>query len=333
MRRKYYLIGGIVAALVLVVILGVLLRSAYLRSLLPVTNQITEPQLVEIASGSSSHQISQMLEDKGLINSRWAFQWYLYKSGISSHIQAGLYRFSPQQSTLEIAHMLASGDTAARSLTITGGMRLAQISQQLTNLGYSQTEVEEALSAEYPYSVLATKPPGVSLEGYLFPDTYRVSEGATATSVIDQILANTQAKITPQLQQAWAAQGLNINQGLTLASIVQREASNPSDQRVIAQVFLKRLSINMKLEADPTFEYAAYLLGTTPSIFIDSPYNTYVVAGLPPGPIAAVEQSALEAVANPASTDYLYFLADRDGNTHFSTDKAQHEENIQKYLR
>jgi len=333
MKKQIWILVVVIVSLVTLLAFVWGVRGVYLSSLEPVTSATVEPQLVEVVKGTSTHQIARELETRGLIKNAWSFQWYLYKNGISNRIQAGLYRFSAQQSVAEMASMLGRGDTAVRSLTITGGMRLSMVREQLKNMGYSDAQIDEALGANYQYSVLADKPAGVSLEGYLYPDTYRVEEGSNAIGLVDLILSHTDKKITPEFRQAWSDQGLNIHQGLTLASMVQQEASDPEAQRQIAQAFLKRLQIGMKLESDVTFIYSAYLLGTTPSVSLDSPYNTYLVAGLPLGPIAAIEDSALQAVAHPANTDWLYFLADKEGNTHFSLDKAGHDQNIEKYLR
>jgi UPF0755 protein len=304
----------------------------YQRSIEPLAASETE-QLLRIEEGMSSAEIAEALDEAGLVKSGFAFRLYLRLHGVSGDIQAGLYRLKPGLTAAQIAAKLSSGDTAVHSVTIKSGTRLDQLVKDLVQIGYMETEVNAALAATYPYSYLEAKPAGVSLEGYIFPDTYRVEIDTPVAQVIDLMLANTESKLTPQLRQAWAARGLSLHQGLTLASIVQKEASRSDDQRQVAQVFLKRLRIGMRLESDVTFEYGAVVSGQPASPDSDSPYNTYKIDGLPPGPIASVSSEAMAAVANPADTDWLYFLSDKEGNTHFSTDQSGHEENIQKYLR
>jgi len=291
-------------------------------------------ELIRIDEGNSSAAIADELSQKGLIGHPWAFRAYLRLHGVSGRIQAGIYRIKSEMGVAEIARKLASGDTAVIQVTITGGKRLDQIVELLQQKGFTDEEIEESLVIKnYDYGVLRDKPAGASLEGYLFPDTYYIEEGKPLELLINAILANTDSKVTEEIRAAWAARGLNIHQGLTLASIVEKEVARPEDRRQVAQVYLKRLAEGMKLDADPTFEYAALLLDVPASTSVNSPYNTYLFAGLPPGPIAAPEETALTAVANPASTNWLYFLSDKDGNTHFSEDLTKHKENIEKYLQ
>ncbi|MBI4100900.1 endolytic transglycosylase MltG [Candidatus Microgenomates bacterium] len=333
MKTVWLLVAALAATLILLVA-GVLgLRAWYASSLEPVPRSASDIVVLRIDSGASSAEIASQLKQEGLIRSRLAFRWYLYREGYSGRVQAGLYRLPTNLSVPELATRLVNGDTDVHSLTITSGLRLDQIMTLLEKAGFNRADIERALTASYPYTILSNKPAEVSLEGYLFPDTYRLEVDRPPEDLIDLILSNTEIKITDQIRQGWVQQGLNLHQGLTLASIVQKEVSKPDDQRQVAQVFLKRLRIGMPLEADPTFEYAAVLLGVPASTAIDSPYNTYKYAGLPPTPIATVELSAVQAVANPATTDWLYFLSDKEGVTHFTDNEEKHKQNIEQYLR
>lgn len=307
-------------------------QAWYSTNLKPVAGA-TEVVQLRIEPGESSAAIAAKLEKSDLIRNAWVFRFYLRRAELSDKIQAGLYFLTRDLSVPELAEKLATGDTAVHNITIIGGMSLAKITELLASAGYERAAVERALAANYPYDVLTDKPPNATLEGYLFPDTYGVEVDQPVEQLIQLILENTEAKITTAIRAGWAAQGLNVHEGLTLASIVQKEDSVPEHQTQIAQVFLKRLAIGRKLEADPTFEYAAAVLGVEASLTLDSPYNTYLYEGLPPTPIATAEASALEAVANPASTDWLYFLHDSEGNIHFSTTEENHKQNIEKYLR
>lgn len=305
----------------------------YKTNLQPVAQIESNSQLVQIEEGESSTEIAETLASKKLIKNAIAFRLYLRQTGVSSRVQAGVYRFNSAQKPSEIAQKLASGDTAVVRVTVRGGMRLAQVQDLLISKGFSKEEVTTALSAQYTNPVLKDKPAEANLEGYLFPDTYFIDEGRPLSLLIEAMLENTNKKLTPEIRGAWSARGLNINQGLTLASIVEKEAATASDRRQVAQVFYKRLGMPRNLESDVTFQYGAGLLGVEPTTEVDSPYNTYLNAGLPPGPICMPELTAIEAVANPASTDWLFFIADKQGNVHYALDEAKHKENIEKYLQ
>ncbi len=324
--------------LLVTLVLGVLLIGAlglrhwYNLNLGAPSAQETAPVLLRIESGTSSSQIAALLAGDGLIKSKLAFEWYLFRHGLTGDLKAGLYRLHRGQTAVEVAGLITNGSNASRTVVIAGGMELSQIKATLVAAGYRRADIEAALKAHYPYSIVGSKPKAATLEGYLFPDTYQLEIDQPVRAMIDLMLSNTDQKITPDIREGWRAQGLNLHQGLTLASIVQRETSDPSDQQQVAQVFLKRLRIGKPLESDPTFLFAAKLLGQTPSVHIDSPYNTYLHVGLPPTPLCTIELAAAEAVAHPAATDWLYFLADKSGHTHFAATEEGHKRNIAKYL-
>ncbi len=333
MNLKRWFKLGLIVLVIILSALGLGVRSWYVLNLRPPARSASDIIPLRIEAGTSSATVAQQLEDSGLIRNSWAFRWYLYRRGLSTKIRAGLYRFSPNQNVPQLVSRLASGDTEAHTITITSGLRLTQITTLMEKAGYQPADIERALVATYEYSILKDKPSDASLEGYLFPDTYQLEIDQPPEKLIDLMLSNSENQIRPDIRRGWAAQGLNLHQGLTLASIVQKEVSRPEDQQQVAQVFIKRLKIGMKLEADPTFEYGAALLGETGTPATDSIYNTYLHPGLPPTPIATIELSALEAVAKPATTDWLYFLSDKEGNTHFTLTEAEHKQNIEQYLR
>jgi len=150
---------------------------------------------------------------------------------------------------------------------------------------------------------------------------------------VEQSLDEMAEVLTPELIDKFQKQGLGIHEAVTMASIVLKESSNPEDQRIIANVFFNRLQKGMNLGSDPTYQYIADTTGQPRSANIDSPYNTRKYGGLPPGPIGNVTKSSLEAVANPASTDYLYFVAGDDGNIYYSKTLQEHEENVKNYCK
>ncbi|HEX5418135.1 MAG TPA: endolytic transglycosylase MltG, partial [Chloroflexota bacterium] len=187
-------------------------------------------------------------------------------------------------------------------------------------------------------------PPSGSLEGYLFPDSYQFEPNTPADQVVQRMLDDFQRHLTPAMLSAYKAQGLSEDQAVIIASIVEREAETPSERPIIASVYLNRVHRGMKLQADPTVQYSlipalgtpvagTYWKGglTLADLKNPSPYNTYVVGGLPPGPICNPGLASLEAVAKPATTDYLYFVARPDGTHAFAKTLEEQEQNVAKY--
>jgi UPF0755 protein len=322
--------------LLVIVVVGVGLlvgNNWYKNSIKPVSEQNNQKVIVHIEEGSSSSDIAQDIEAKGLIKSSLAFRLYLRKNNISHLLQAGTYMLSSSSSVSEIADIMTRGDVATKTITFIPGYRLDQVKEALSKAGFSSIDIEKALNKNYGYGILADKPANVSLEGYIYPDTYIVSVSSEASDVIDLAIANLDEKASTEIRSAWMKNGLNLHQGLTLASIIQKEVSDTEDQFIVSQIYHKRLKIGMRLEADPTFQYPSLIRGEEPYKDINSPYNTYKVHGLPPGPIANSTYRAMHASANPTKTDYLYFISAPDGTSYFSKTREEHDNNVQKYLR
>lgn len=285
---------------------------------------------IEVGRGAPA--IARQLEAEGFIRSHTSFITYVNLHGLRPRLKAGQYLIDPTQSAAQIAELLASGRTLARRLTVPEGYTLQQIQAQAVANGIKAEDFQAALAAPRNQSFLASKPTNVSLEGYLFPDSYELNSTTTATQLVDSMLTTFSERVSTEYVAAFAAQGLNLHQGLTLASMVEREVNIEADRPVVAQIFLSRLKLGQSLGSDVTTEYAAQLLGVPFNINIDSPYNTRRYTGLPPGPICNPGLSALNAVARPATTDYLYFLSGKDGKTYFAKTYAEHQRNIAKYL-
>lgn len=303
----------------------------YQQQLRAPENKSSESVYVEISPGMSSADIAEVLESHGLVKSGVAFRLHARLSNLSGDIKAGFYRLSSDLSTPEILQKVTEGEVAQRIVRIPGGVTLLDIAEILEKNGFSRAEVQRALSSEQDSPILKHKPSDATLEGYLYPDTYHIAPDSSAEELIAMILSNTELKIDNDMRSVWQKKGLNIHTGLTLASIVQKEASDQTDQAQIAQVFYSRLEQGLKLEADPTYLYAARITGRRGDTGIDSPYNTYKHKGLPPGPISNVEEGALAAVTKPADTDYLFFVTGKDGVTRFSKNKEQHLEFIDRH--
>lgn len=339
-------VGRWIAIGVLLIIAAAIVAAFvwYRGQLSPVDSAAKTPQRVTISQGTSPRSVATLLESKHLIRSATAFYIYLFQSGKRDDLQAGTYSLSPSQSTQAIADILSEGGVSELSVTFYPGSVLSgkesdksSVTAQLKKVGFSDQEIKSALAANYAEPVLfAAKPRSSDLEGYVYGDTYKVLASASAKDVIQRSLDEFASVVQQNnLTALYKKQGLTLYEGITLASILQREvsaepgATQPSaEQRQVAQVFLKRLKDDMTLGSDVTYIYGAEKIGVTPTPTVDTPYNTRIHKGLPPGPISNPSLSALLAVAHPAKTNYLYFLSGDDGKTYFSKTDAEHQANI-----
>lgn len=332
-----------VVATVMVLMLagGIAVNRWYQANLEPLTAESQE-KVVVIELGSSTMDVARQLENEPLIKNARAFSWYVSRLDGNNVIQAGTYRLNANMPVSQIVEILISGKVDTSLVTITGGLRLDEVRQVLLNAGFDEAGIDSALNASYSHPMTANLPAGATLEGYIYPETYQINAASTAKTIIESALDQFYSFITPDLLEGLKRQKLSLHQAIILASIVHKESYDFEDQRRVAQVFLKRLEMAIPLGADATFRYAAAITGQEPSVDIESPYNTRVNAGLPPGPIANFEIGALKAVANPANSDYLYFVHgdgchDDDLNTpcvtYFSNTQAEHDDNTVKYCR
>jgi UPF0755 protein len=294
-----------------------MVRHVYFEGLKAVNVNSQTVQLVTIAPGSTVDEIAAQLKSAGLIRSPWAFRLYVGSKNVRDLLQAGTYSFSPSQSVAQIVAQLSHGKVATDLVTIIPGQDLNQISTALTNYGFGEAEVNAALNPELYQGnpALVDKPEGASLEGYIYPDSYQKDSGTTPQQIIEKALAEMNKNLTPDLRRSFSSQGLSVYEAVVLASVVEKEVSKQEDRAQVAQVFLKRLKNDIALQSDATKKY----------------FNSYQNRGLPPTPISNVTASSLEAVANPANTDWLYFVSGDDGTTHFSHTLTEHEANVAKY--
>jgi UPF0755 protein len=288
---------------------------------------------VVVSPGDTADTIGKKLQDAGAIKSAAAFSIYAKQSGkLGNNLKAGNYLFSPTESVAEIVNLLVEGKVDSYNVTILPGQTLAQIKDKLVRDGFGAPQIDAAFAKTYDNPLLKDKPATVSLEGYIYPETYAVTSETTVEELLGQTFdvfyARIQQKnLLPNLQ----AHGFSLHQGLTLASVVQMEVSTASDRRQVAQVFESRLQQGMALGSDVTAYYAAKLLKQPPNVDADSPYNTRKYKGLPPGPIANFTLDSLAAIADPAPGDYLFFVAGDDGKTHFAHTEAEHQQNVKNY--
>lgn len=327
-RRQQLLAAGM-AAVAAVLLVGYV---SYRVGLGPAASA-GSTQVFEIRSGENANSVATELKRAGLIRNRTAFLTYLNFHGLRTGLKAGTYSISPTKTGPFIAELLTNGSTFSNRLTVPEGYRLSQIEALAAKHGISKAAFTAALVAPHSQAFLESKPPGVSLEGYLFPDSYEVGSTTTAAQLVDAMLDTFGKRVGQEYVQAFAAQGLTLHQGLTIASIVEREVSHPEDRPIVAQIFLKRFREKQPLGSDVTVHYASDLAGVPFNLDINSLYNTRKFVGLPPGPIASPGLSAMDAVAHPAATTYNYFLSGNDGKTYYANTYAEHQRNIQKYLR
>lgn len=338
-RRKHTKLKiwlGIIIFLVVAVATAIMGSKAwYQAQLQPVTTDAAAARIrITIELGSTPDQIGTLLEEKGLIRSAWAFGLYTSEKKVKNKLQAGTYNLKPSESLAEIVDHLVTGRTDEFSLTFLPGDSLENNRQVFIKAGYSAAEVDTALSKQYEHPALATKPASADLEGYIYGETYSFTGDATVEQILTRTFDELQEQIVKyDLVNAYKKHGLSLYEGITLASIIQREVSNEADEKQVAQVFYKRLKEGMPLGSDVTFIYAAKKLGVEATPDLDSPYNTRVHKGLPPGPIATPGLSALIAVATPASGDYNYFLAGDDGKTYFAHTYEEHQANITNHCQ
>jgi len=286
-----------------------------------------EEQAFKVELGESTVAIIARLWDTGLITNPAAFIMYLQYSGLDATLQAGQFKLSPAMTSIQIAKTMQDATPSEVSFRILEGWRLEEIAASLPTSGLNITPEEflketQAFPAGYTFSDQA--PEHASLEGFLLPDSYTLPRDLTTYQLLAVFLNNFDAKVPAEIRDGFTQQGLTLYQGVTLASIVQREALRDEEKSMIASVFLNRLAAGMRLEADPTVQYS---LGnqlerggwwpvplSSQDLQIESAYNTYVYPGLPPGPIANPGLTSLRAVAFPAQTEYYYFRAACDAS-------------------
>lgn len=334
-RIILWIIVGVITTVLLLIAAVV---GWYFWAIGPVGHDTTKQTFV-VASGETPSTIAKNLEEARLIRSAFVFELYAKLQKKADSLQAGTYKLSPSQDVPSIVNEFVKGDSAVYNVLIPPGLTLKKLADPTVKgsfaaQGFSAEEIQKAFTATYKSPLLKDKPADASLEGYIYPETFQVRQGDSLESVLERSFNAFYERLQSDgMLEKFAARGLNLHQALTLGSIIQKETSNADVQRQVAQVFLKRLSIGMMLGSDVTFIYAANQLGVEATPTLDSPYNTRIHTGLPPGPIATMNYSALQAVANPADGDYLYFVAGDDGTTYFSHTYEEHEQKVQQYCQ
>lgn len=323
-----------------------------------------DPSAVTFAvePGETAAGVAARLEEQSLVVNGEVFRRFMTYKGLDTSLEAGTYSLRANMTMHEIAEALQHGGSDALTVTIPEGWRAEQAAWLLEQQGLMRSDdfMAEVRSGQYDYPWLACRQPGTSLEGFLFPDTYQLSKDAKPADVVRLMLANFDTRVAPQIDSRLGGKTIfDLNLGtdrpmtacdvMILASIVEREAVVAEERPIIASVYFNRLDpayINeaaLRLSADPTIQYAKGFDPATESWWnpmlpgegqtIESPYNTFIVQGLPPGPICSPGLAAILAVLEPAQTNYLYFHAIGDGSgTHaFAATLEEHLQNQEKY--
>lgn len=278
-----------------------------------------------VPRGATLHAVAESLYVRGFIGSPGLFRFYATISGKGRSVQAGTYDLPRGAAPRVVLGMLVSGRPALRRLVIPEGLTLAEIAQAVERqLGLPADSVLAAAEDDSLRAALAV--PATTLEGYLYPSTYFVRADATARDVVRQMALEFDERWQPRWNRVAADRGMTRHEVVTLASIIEGEVRHDVDRRYVASVYVNRLARGMRLQADPTVVYA---LGTRRRLYerdyrTPSDYNTYLIDGLPPGPIGSPTEASLEAALYPAKTSFLYFVARQDGLHVFSRTYAEH---------
>jgi len=334
-RRKNWLLRVVVTLTLLLVIFVTSTAVWYKANIRAVDLSNNTLQEITISPGDSEADISNLLESEGLIKSATAYRLFTRFNDLRGISQAGIYELTPAMNISDIVDKLVNGDVKAELMTILPAQRLDDLKKMFMEKGYSASEVEDALNpALYTgHPALVDKPKLANLEGYLYPESYQYTATTPLRAIIESSLDQTAKLFTPQIKQKLTVQGLSLNQAVIIASIIEKEVSEEEDKATVAQVFLTRYSRGMALGSDVTAFYGASLVGKDESVNTDTPYNTRIHSGLPPGPISNISSSSLLAVANPTDTDYLFFVTGDDGTTYFSRTLAEHEALAAQYCK
>ena len=298
-----------------------------------------------ILPGSTTEQIANQLRDAGVIRSALAFRLRARQQGLDSALQAGEHVLRRDMSVDEALAALQRAYTPEQSLTLIEGWRREEMAAYFQAKGMLDAHEFLTLTSEgsnaFTHDFLAERPAGASLEGYLFPDTYRVLPDTTTRGFVQRLLDQFGKQVSGGVREGIRSSGLSLHEAVTLAAIIEREAQVAAERPLIAGVFFNRLRVNMPLGACTTIQYA---LGyqeaegrwwkqilSYADLEVASPYNTYRLVGLPPGPICNPGLGSLQAVAAPEATDYYYFVATGDGSHAFSRTLDEHNANVRKY--
>jgi UPF0755 protein len=293
----------------------------------------TPDVFVEVPAGAGPATIGQRLVAAGVVRDEMTFRGAVWMSGRARDLKAGEFQFDRAMTSMEVIDKIARGDVYRRRITFREGLTIPEMAAVYEESGFGSAADFRTAAADASL-IKDLDPEARDLEGYLFPETYALPRATPASALVAQMVGLFEKAFTPAVREAVKAQGLTVREAVTVASLVEKETAVAEERPVVAAVYLNRKRIGMPMQADPTVIYALQLAGRydgnirRDDLQFDSPYNTYRYPGLPPGPIASPGRAALEAVGNPADSEYLYFVSRNDGSHIFSRTYEEHSRNV-----
>ncbi len=326
-RRKWLLYGAIVLMALAAV------RLSLVALVPPGDGKVV--RVVDFPKGSPLRRLADELERGGVLRSARLFTLQARLSGASSRVQAGTYQFSDAMKPSQILRMLSIGDVYERRFAVPEGYSIYQLAEMLESRRLTTREAFLAACRD-PDILREAGIRGRSVEGYLYPSTYNLVKVTDPREIVRMMTAQFRKVYDERFPVLERESGLSRHEIITLASIVEKEAVAPQEKPLIASVFHNRLKVGMPLQSDPTAVYGLRAFGgtvTAADVRRSTPYNTYLIRGLPPGPIGNPGSDAIEAVLKPATTSYFYFVARNDGSHQFSATLNEHNRAVRQYLK
>ncbi len=339
------MISKIKIIFVIILLIGIFWTASFWAGINSSMQKADEEVVFVIESGQGVKTISHNLSEAELIKGEKYFNTYVWLKNWGAKIQAGEYILNKNLSIKEIAKKMVTGETESdeRVIKIIEGWDIKDMTEYFAKNNITDSESFEKLARQKISQCSAELcsadffkelPKNTTLEGYLFPDTYRIFRDATTEDIIKKMLDTFDQKLTDQMLADMKKQDKTLAEIIIMASIIEKEVPNPDDMKMISDIFYKRLDINMALQSDATINFFTHKGTTRPSLDdleIKNPYNTYRNSGLPPGPISSPGLSAIEAAIYPKSNSYYYFLTTPKGKVIYSKDYDEHLRNKYKY--
>jgi UPF0755 protein len=308
----------------------------YIRMTRPYRGFTDAEVFVDLPPGTGVAEISRRLAAAGVVVDPYTFRLAAHLAHDDRRLKAGEYRFADAATPTEVAVRIARGDVYTKPITFPEGLNIEEMGVLYEHTGLGTADAFRSAAANVSL-IAGFDPAAANLEGYLFPETYPLSRHAQASDLIAAMVGRFDHVFDATMRADAATMGMSARDVVTLASLIELETAQPAERPLVSAVFHNRLKIGMPLQCDPTVVYA--LLQEQrwrgaihkPDLQIDSPYNTYRVAGLPPGPIASPGRASLEAALHPAPVSYLYFVSRNDGTHAFAATLAEHNKNVALY--
>ena len=337
-KRRVFLRAGIAAVLLSFIAVGTVAARAFLWASLPYRDYGAASAIVDIPAGTGLKRAVQILEDHGILR---RFPWSvatLRALGRGAALKVGEYEFSRPMTPLEVLDKIQRADVYVHKVTVLEGLRSDEIFALYERAGFG-TAAEYSEAFRDTTLLRGLDDDAIDLEGYLFPDTYGLQKGTTAKAIVQRMVARFREVLGPDWVEAVKRRGLTVRQAVSMASLIEKETAIDEEDALVASVFHNRLKKGMRLQCDPTVIFALAMRNAwdgnirREDLKIDSLYNTYRYYGLTPGPIGNPGAAALKAAAEPADTEYLYFVSMNNGRHTFSRTLDEHNQAVWEYQK